>query len=482
MRKEKDFIGIAEIPADALYGIHALRAAENFPDTTLFHIEWYQAIGLVKEACYKTYKSFKKAVIEKKGNDSNIIRQINDYVIEAMIQSASEIAKGDYFSHFIIPAVSGGAGTSINMNINEIIANASLKKMNLALGSYNKIDPIEDANIYQSTNDVIPTSLKVAVIGLLNQLEESINKLRGKVEALENEYRNTMRIAHTQMQDAVPSSYGVLFSTYSEALSRDWWRVSKCFERIKVVNLGGSAVGTGLAVPRFFIMEVINELQKLTGFPISRSENLPDATNNLDTFVEVHAIMKSHAVNLEKMMSDIRLLSSDLITDRDMSIPQKQLGSSIMPSKVNPVIPEFAISAAHKIYSNDILISSLCAQGCLDLNAYIPVIGHALIESLKLLIAMDKTIAENLLSGLEINNEKAIEKLLKSPAITTALTPYIGYNKATELAKEMREHKLNVFEANSKIQIIKKEKLEEILKPSNLLKLGFSLNDIEDLA
>ena len=287
-----------------------------------------------------------------------------------------------------------------------------------------------------------------------------------------------LRIAYTQMQEAVPSSYGKLFSTYNEALSRDWWRVSKCFERIKVVNLGGSAVGTGIAVPRFFIMEVVSNLQKITNLPVTRSENLPDATNNLDSLVEVHAILKAHAVNLEKMTSDLRLLASDITISNELSIPQKQVGSSIMPGKVNPVIVEFVISAAQKIYANDMLISSLSARGCLDLNAYLPVIGNAMLESLHLLIACDKTITENIFDNLNINAHIAEERLFKSPAITTALSPYIGYNKASEIAKLMKKENINVFEANDILQLIATDKLKEILKPDNLLKTGYSINDL----
>lgn len=480
MRKESDFIGEKSIPKHALYGIHAVRAQENFPENTPFFVEWYKSIGLVKKACYLTYKKFKEAVNSKYPNIEFTGNLMNDEIIEALIQSAEDIGKGFYFDDFIVPAISGGAGTSINMNVNEIIANASLQKLGKNYGEYSFVDPIEHANIYQSTNDVIPTSLKVAIIFLLNNLEESINNLRTKVEEYEDKHRNELRIAYTQMQEAVPSSFGKLFSTYSEALSRDWWRVSKCFERIKVVNLGGGAAGTGLAVPRFFIMEVVTVLQQITNLPITRSENLPDATSNLDSFVEIHAILKSHAVNLEKMVNDLRLLSSDLFGANDISIPQKQLGSSIMPGKVNPVIPEFVISATNKIYSNDNLICSLCAQGCLDLNAYLPVIGHAMLESLKLLIAVGNTLRNNLFDGMVVNSKTAKEKLLKSPAVTTALTPYIGYNKAAELAKEMKFRNIDIFEANRKLKLIGIEKLKIILKPENLLKTGYSVNDLMD--
>jgi len=382
-RTEHDSLGPLQVPAFVLYGIHSMRAVGNFPDRTSFHLEWYKAMGVVKLACYKAYRSFSLAVAER--NTELPFKLLEKGIIEALEFAAVEVSEGSHFTSFIVPAVSGGAGTSINMNVNEIIANVALQKLGLELGSYEVIDPIETANIYQSTNDVVPTALKVAVMQLLGDLESGINTLRQRIEITEGKYRNELRIAYTQMQEAVPSSYGMLFSTYSEALSRDWWRVSKCFERIKIVNLGGSAVGTGIGVPKYFIMEVVPVLQNLTGLPVTRNENLADATNNLDSFVEVHAILKAHAVNLEKMVSDIRLLASDVAGVHGLQIQQRQVGSSIMPGKVNPVIPEFVISAAHKIYSNDMLITSLSAQGCLDLNAYLPVIGHALLESLKLL-------------------------------------------------------------------------------------------------
>jgi aspartate ammonia-lyase len=313
---------------------------------------------------------------------------------------------------------------------------------------------------------------------LLKSLEEEINNNRQAIETLENDSRNYLRTAFTQMQEAVPSTFGALFSTYNEALSRDWWRVSKCKERIKVVNLGGGATGTGIAIPRFFIMEVVPELRNITSLPLSRSENLQDATANLDSWVEVHAILKSHAVNLEKISNDIRLLSSDISGKGFVAIPARQVGSSIMPGKINPVIPEYVISAAHKIYSNDQFISSLCGQGCLDLNAYIPAIGHAILESLKLLIAANNSMANFLLRGLIINKEAALDSLIKSPAITTALSPYIGYNKAAELAAVMKKEGIDVYKAAAKTGLITQDKLRKIMEPSNLLKLGFTISDI----
>ncbi len=478
IRIEKDFIGEREIADDALYGIHSVRASENFPDKTPFPEEWYRAVGTVKLAVYQTIEKFYQAIQKKHGSKDILIKKIEPEVLQALMDAATEVTEGKHREHFIVPAISGGAGTSINMNVNEIIANTALIKLGRHPGEYGILDPVEDANIYQSTNDVIPTSLKVAVIRLLGTLEKSINDLRIKIEGIEKETRNSLRTAYTQMQEAVPSSYGRLFSTYNEALSRDWWRVSKCFERIKVVNIGGSAVGTALTVPRFLVMETLKTLQKLTGLPITRPENLADATNNLDSLVEVHAILKSHAVNLEKMASDIRLLSSDL-TRKEIEIPERQAGSSVMPGKVNPVIPEFVISAAHKVYANDALVTSLSAQGCLDLNAYMPAIGNALIESINLLIASDISLLNNLITGLRLNEEKALNKLYHSPSVTTALLPMIGYHAATHLALEMKASGSDIFRANEKLKLIDKEKLKDFMNPSYLLKEGFTLDDLK---
>ncbi len=478
-RTEQDFIGKVQIPKNHLYGIQSLRAKENFPDTSRFHKDWYCAIGKVKSAVYLTYHDFIDALKKKYQPDEINIKILDTDVLESLITAASEVSNGKHFENFIVPAISGGAGTSINMNINEIIANRALQIMGYETGRYDIIDPINEANIYQSTNDVVPTALKVAAMELLTGLEESINLLRYSTERIEKEHRNSLRTGYTQMQQAVPTSYGKLFSTYCDALSRDWWRVSKCWERIKMINLGGSAIGTGIAIPRFMVMQTARRLQQITGLPLNRAENMCDATSNLDAFVEVHAILKAHAVNLEKMSSDIRLLASDINNSPELSIPQKQIGSTIMPGKVNPVICEYVISAAHKIYANDQLITSLSAQGCLELNAYLPVIGHALIESIRLLITADQTLHNNLIEGITIDTKKAYEHLIYSPSVTTALVPHIGYHQAAKLAKEMQSTKCHLFKANQKLKLIDNNKLERIIEPSNLLKEGFSIKDFE---
>ncbi len=479
-RIEHDYIGSRQLPGDALYGLQSLRAVENFPCEDHFQEEWYKAMGIVKLACYQTIEKFFEA-LHKKGFEGKVsIRIIGRSRLDALQEAAREVAEGKHFDSFIVPATQGGAGTSINMNVNEIIVNRALQIIGMNPGDYSEIHPIEDANLYQSTNDVVPTALRIAVMNLLQDEEISINGLRTEIERLEIQSRDMLRIGYTQMQEAVPSSYGRLFGAYSEMLSRDWWRISKCFERIKTINLGGGAIGTATGVPRFFLMEASRQLQQLTGLPVNRSENLTDSTMHLDSLVEVHAILKAHAVNLEKMASDLRLLASDLTAPNDIKIPACQIGSTIMPGKVNPVIIEFVISAAHKVYTNDQLVTQLSSMGCLDLNAYLPTIGHAIIESQKMLLAADKTMTDNLLKGMEIIPESALRRLFLSPAITTALSPYIGYDKATELALKMKTDRIDVFMANNALQFIKNEELKALLNPDRLLRAGFTITDLID--
>jgi aspartate ammonia-lyase len=481
MRIEKDFIGEVSIPAGALYGIHFVRARNNFENQVPFPVEWYRATGSVKLACYRTVRKLLKALSR---DHPDMIAHLNlpdEQTLGAMEAAATAIASGDYFEYFIVPGVQGGAGTSINLNVNEIIANAALISLGKKPGNYALVDPIESANIYQSTNDVIPTALTVASMHLLNSLEAAINKTRVALEKLETRYRNTLRLGYTQMQEAVPSTYGQLFSTYSEALSRDWWRVSKGFERIKVVNLGGGAIGTGIAIPRFFIMEVVPALKRITSLPVTQGENLADATSNMDKWVEVHAMLKAHAVNLEKIVSDLRLLASGTGSNKEIELPSQQVGSSIMPGKVNPVVPEYIISSAHRIYANDQKIATLSSKGCLELNAYLPEIGGAMLESLKLMISMNRAFGEKVLQGLVVLEEAASRKLFNSPAVTTALSPLIGYNRAAQLASQMKKAEQNIFQANDTLGTIETRKLEKLMEPGNLLKKGFTMDDIREL-
>lgn len=479
-RIEKDFIGELEIPKDALFGIHALRAKENFPGSAPFSLAWYKAMGMVKLAYFESVKAFSDALKKEYPTRKWAFKVPSEKTIIALKSAATEIIEGNHYDQFIVPAIQGGAGTSINMNINEILANRALQLSNHELADYSKIDPIEDSNIFQSTNDTVPSALRVAAMLELDKLEHSVNLLRTEFEKKENEYRNFLRIGYTQFQEAVPGSYGRLFSSYCDALSRDWWRISKGKERIKVINLGGSAIGTGLTVPRFIIMQVNDNLRNITKLPLSRGENLSDSTSNQDDIVELHGLLKTLAVNLEKIAGDLRIMSSDVSGIQGFALPARQAGSSIMPGKVNPVIPEFVISSSHQIYANDAIITSLAAQGSLDLNPYLPQMGKALLNSIELLQNSSTSLAINCVSKIHIEAKETEKQVLKSPSVSTALIPIIGYKKATEFALYMKENSCTIIEANTFLKLINEDRLLEIIKPENLLKMGFSVKDLDD--
>ena len=479
VRKECDLIGCVDIPKSALYGIHAFRATKNFPNNQNFSKDWYKALGYVKKACYLTYKSYISALKRKGYSLEKLgIRVIDSHVLQAIIDAANEIIEGEWYSHFIVPAMQGGAGTSINMNVNEIIANRALEMLGYEHGRYDIVHPIDHANIYQSTNDVVPTALKIAIMYKLQTLEKEINNLRKETEKKEQEFGDIPRIAYTQLQYAVPTTYGRLFANYSDALSRDWWRVSKAWERIKQVNLGGSAIGTSLTVPSFFVMEVVSCLRDLTGLPVARSENMQDNTSNYDSIAEVHAILKVNAVTLKKIADDLRLISAD-VSNKEINIPAVQTGSSIMPSKVNPVISEYVISVSEKVFSNDVLVTSLSSMSNLDLNAYLPLIGHTVLESIDLLISACNTLCKNMINGVKVEKEKAIKNYFSNPALATVLVPFIGYEKAGKVAKEMKDHNIDIFEANKKLGVVSEKKLKEVVSPSFVLKTGFSVKDFD---
>jgi aspartate ammonia-lyase len=476
IRVERDYLGSVELSDDVLYGIHAWRAKENFGTNEPFPIEWYKAMGMVKQAYYELYQKYYEAVQQKYPEHLSKLKSPEKF--SYLISAAQEVVQGKWFDHFIVPAIQGGAGTSINMNINEIITNRALILAGHKPGEYQYIDPIEDANIYQSTNDTVPTALKIALMILLEKLEHSINHLRAFCEEKEKTYRNVLRIGYTQLQEAVPSTWGLYFSSMSDALSRDWWRVSKAFERIKVVNAGGGAIGTGVTIPTYFIMNLPDKLREISKQPVARGENLTDATANWDSLVEVHAILKALAVNLEKFANDLRFFASDFHGQHILKIPAKQVGSSIMPGKINPVISEYVISMAQKVQANDALISQLAARGHAELNPFLPLMGSAAIQSLKLLSEACLSLANHLLKDLTIETETSYQRVLHSPVSTTLLIPYIGYNKAAELALLMKNEKINIIEANRKLQLLDENKLISLLEPAQVVKLGFSIKEL----
>ena len=420
MRTEHDFLGKMNVPADAYWGIHTLRAVANFPISG-FKVNpcLIKSIALIKKAC--CLANFETGYLD-------------DEKSEAIIKACDEIANGRLADQFPVDALQGGAGTSTNMNVNEVIANRAIEILAGKKGDYSLIHPLDDVNLHQSTNDVYPTAVKVAGIYRMRDLAKSIADLQGAFQEKEKELNSIIKIGRTELQEAVPITLGAEFSAFAEAISRDRWRTFKCEERLRVVNLGGTAVGTGLTAPRDYIFLAVEKLREVTGLGLSRAENLPAETANADSFVEVSGILKAHAVNLQKIANDLRLMN--LLGE--IKLPHLQAGSSIMPGKVNPVLLEAAIQTGIKVIANDSIINETAARGTFQINEFLPLLAHALLESLDLLTNINNILAIYV-RGITADSRKCQEYFEQSPMIITALLPVTGYEQATRLLAEFKQ-------------------------------------------
>ena len=386
---------------------------------------------------------------------------------EAIGNACDEIAAEKLYDQFPIDALQGGAGTSTNMNINEVIANRAIELLGGQKGNYDLVHPLEDVNLHQSTNDVYPTAIKIAAIFRFRDLSKAEACLQGAFQEKEKEFAAIVKLGRTELQEAVPITLGAEFSAFAEAFSRDRWRTFKCEERLRVVNLGGTAVGTGLAAPRDYIFLVIEKLRDVTGLGLSRGENIMGETANADAFIEVSGILKAHAVNLIKISNDLRLMNFL----GEIRLPQLQAGSSIMPGKVNPVLAESAIQTGIKVIANDGIITETAARGTLQINEFLPLLAHALLESLDLLININGLLTEHV-RGIGAGKEKCEEYFDASPMIITALLPVIGYEKATQFITEFSsrgEKNMRRFLEEK----LGKELIDKILSPYQLTALGY---------
>jgi aspartate ammonia-lyase len=455
-RIEKDFLGEKEVPRGAYWGIHTQRALENFPDTGHpTNRELIRALALVKKACAQTNLDL-GFLDEKKA--------------KAIVQACDEVREGKWDDQFPLDALQGGAGTSSNMNVNEVVANRASELLGGEKGTLSRVHPIEHVNLHQSTNDVYPTAVKIAGINLLRLLSEEIAKVQGAFQKKEKEFAEIVKIGRTELQEAVPITLGAEFSAFADALARDRWRTFKSEERLRIVNIGGTAVGTGLTSPRSFIFLVIEKLRELTALGLSRGENLLDATANADPFVEVSGIMKAHAANLIKVGNDLRLLHFL----GEIELPRMQPGSSIMPGKVNPVFIEAAIQGAVKVQSNDFIVTEACSHGTLQINEFLPLLAHAFLESLDILIGIDAKLADHV-EGIKADAAKCREYFDRSPVIITAFLPVIGYDKANDLLEAYRNSgQMNLREFLA--ERLGRELVEKILSPFQLVSLGYREN------
>jgi aspartate ammonia-lyase len=423
MRVENDPLGEHAVPAAAYWGIHTARAVANFP-----------LLGQPPSAALVTAMATVKLACARTNHELGFL---DDAAAGAIAQACREMIAGNLAGEIVVDALQGGAGTSLNMNVNEVLANRADELLGGARGHYTRISPLDHVNLHQSTNDVFPTALKVAAITLLRRLEKSIAGLQAAFQANETKFADVVKIGRTQLQDACPMTLGAEFSAWAEALSRDRWRVFKCEERLRVVNLGGTAIGTGLTAPRDYIFRVVDKLREETGFGLARAENLVDATQNADAFVEVSGILKAHAVNLLKISSDLRLLASGPRTGLgELKLPAVQAGSSIMPGKVNPVICEAVGQAAILAIGNDAIVTLAAGSGQLELNAFLPLLAHALLQSLSVLDAACTIFRTRCVAGIEADREACAAHVARSWATVAALLPSLGYERAAEVAKE----------------------------------------------
>jgi len=392
---------------------------------------------------------------------------------DAIEAACREMMDGRLTAHVVVDALQGGAGTSTNLNVNEVLANRALELLGEPHGAYERISPLDDLNLHQSTNDTFPTALKIAAIRLLHGLEEQVLALQEAFQEKERQFAHVVKVGRTQYQDAVLTTLGREMSAYAEALNRDRWRISKCEERLRVVNLGGTAIGTGYAAPRQYIFRVVDVLRELTGIGLARAENLVEQTQNADVYVEVSGILKANAATLLKVSGDLRLLSSGPEAGLgEIRLPRQQAGSSIMPGKVNPVIPEAVIQAAIAVTAHDAAIAQAAAMGSLELNPFLPLVADALLGSERLLTAANLILRRHCVEGMEADEERCRAHVEASSAVATALVPVLGYDDACALAARARAQGRSVRAQAIAEGLVDDERFDELLRPEAVLRLG----------
>jgi len=461
-RIERDLLGEVRVPTGALYGGHTVRAVENFPlSGRRVHSALIHAYGAVKLACARTNHDLGWWASPR---------------WEAIQNACQEMMDGALDGHIVVDALQGGAGTSLNMNVNEVLANRALQLLGQPLGSYGTISPLSDINLHQSTNDTFPTALKVAAILALRGLERELTGLLGAFQDQEKALAHVVKVGRTQLQDAVLTTLGREMSAYAEAFGRDRWRVFKCEERLRVVNLGGTAIGTGLAAPRQYIFRATDQLREITGIGLARAENLIEATQNADVFAEVSGILKACAVNLMKVSGDLRLLSSGPGAGfNEIRLPPRQPGSSLMPGKVNPVIPEAATQAAVMVMAYDQAIAQACALGCLELNPFLPLVADALLHSLDLLRQACFILHRYCISDLTAKVDVCHRQLAGSTAALTALVDVIGHERAELLAHDAAQTGRPVRDLALERGWLTAEQYDQAVSPEHVTRLGSPL-------
>ncbi|MCF3119074.1 aspartate ammonia-lyase [Streptomyces arenae] len=457
LRREHDLLGDRDVPADAYWGIHSLRATENFPITGIpisVYPQLIDALAAVKEAAARANEEL--GLLPKAKAD-------------AIAAACREIREGRLHDQFVVDVVQGGAGTSTNMNANEVVANRALELLGYPKGAYDHLHPNEDVNLSQSTNDVYPTAVKVATISAVHGLLRAMSVVQDAFAAKALEFRDVLKMGRTQLQDAVPMTLGQEFSAYAVMLDEDRMRLAEAVELIHEINLGATAIGTGLNAPAGYAETARRHLAEITGMPLVTAANLVEATQDCGAFVHLSGVLKRIAVKLSKSCNDLRLLSSGPRAGlNEINLPPVQAGSSIMPGKVNPVIPEVVNQVAFEVIGNDVTITMAAEAGQLQLNAFEPIILHSLAKSITSLRAACVTLAERCVEGITANTEVLRASVETSIGLVTALNPHIGYTAATEIAQEALSTGRGVAELVLEKGLLPAERLAELLTPERV--------------
>lgn len=460
-RLESDSIGVKYIPRDAYYGIQSLRAMENFSITGgKLSAEMIKSLARLKKACAIT--NAKAEVL-----DPNIA--------DAIVKACDLLIEGKYHDQFVVDPIQGGAGTSINMNANEVIANIAIEILGGEKGDYSIVHPNDHVNYGQSTNDVIPTAGKMTTLVLLQDLKKSLTTLKQALNGKSVEFDSIIKMGRTQLQDAVPIRLGQEFSAYATAVERSLNRLDQTEEELYTINMGGTAIGTGLNADAVYFHHIAETLSSLTGFPFRQAADLIDATQNIDCFAAVSSVLKNCAISLSKIANDLRLMSSGPRTGfGEINLPAKQNGSSIMPGKVNPVIPEVVSQVAYKVAGNDVTIAMAVEAGQMELNAFEPVIFESLFQSIIILSRAADTFTDNCIRGITANEERCRELLDSSVGTITALCPHIGYSHAARIAKEALAKGIPVKDLILHEKILSEKELNKILNAYGMTEPGIS--------
>ncbi len=455
-RLEHDSVGDKKVPKSAYYGVQSLRAAENFRITGLsMHPELVNSLIYIKKAAAIT--NCMAGNLEQKKAD-------------AIVAACDELLDGKLLENFIVDPIQGGAGTSLNMNANEVIANRAIEILGGEKGDYTIIHPNDDVNKGQSTNDVIPTAGKMAAIRLLTNLTVQMNCLQLALSKKAKEFQDVVKMGRTQMQDAVPVSLGQEFKAYSDAVGRNIARLEVAIDEMRNVNMGGTAIGTGINANKDYIKAIVPQLNKVSQMDLKQAPDLIDATQNLDPFVTVSGIVKACAVTLSKIANDFRLMSSGPRAGfGEITLPAKQNGSSIMPGKVNPVIPEVLNQVAFNVIGNDVTITMAAEAGQLELNAFEPIIFYNLFQSIDTLGFAVETFVDNCVTGTIANESRCNELVSNSIGIITVLVPFIGYQKSADAAKKALAQNKSVLDVVIEDNLIDPDKAKELLNPKNMI-------------